>query len=183
MLKLNLVSKELKKEIKLRLIYEMLKKISGVLIVVTILCAVIILVAKIILQNNFNKVVEETTLLTKNSQQKNIKVREINSKISYINNMQDDFIPWSFLFEELSLFSEEGVKISSLKINKENKIINLRGVAEERDDLIKLKEGFESSDMFLEVESPIKNILEKTNIDFEINAIVDVIKIQRMLAL
>jgi hypothetical protein len=183
MLRLNLVSKELKKEIKLRLIYGMFKKVSGVLIVITVLCAVIILIAKIILQNNFNKVVEETTLLTKNSQQKNIKVREINSKISYIKKMQDDFIPWSFLFEELSLFSEEGIKINSLKINKEDGTISLRGVAEERNGLIKFKEGFEDSDIFLEVESPIKNILEKKDIDFEINAVVNATKIKEMLIL
>lgn len=180
MLKLNLVSKELKKEIKLRLIYKMLKKANNTLIVITLMCAIVILVAKIILQNNFNKVVAQTTLITKNSQQKNQKVRDINSRISYIGEMQGDYIQWSYVFEELSKYSEDGIRFYSIKMSREDNIISIRGTAKERNDLIKLKEGFEESKVFTKVESPIKNILEKENIDFEIKASLDLSMLNNM---
>ena len=106
MLNLNLVSQELKQEIKLRHIYKMLKQADYILIIITIFVAVVILVAKIILQNNFNKIVAETTLITKDSQGQNSKIREINTRLSFVEKIQSNFIPWSFLFNK----SEPGEK-------------------------------------------------------------------------
>jgi len=57
MLVLNLVSEELKKEIKLRHLYQLIKKVNYLIIIITIITAIVLLVARVILQNNFNKIV------------------------------------------------------------------------------------------------------------------------------
>ena len=93
MITLNLISEELKKEIKLRHLYLFIKKINLALIVITIIIAIILLAAKTILQVNFNNIVEQTTLVTKNNQGYNNKIKEINSKIDFIEKIQNDFIP------------------------------------------------------------------------------------------
>jgi Tfp pilus assembly protein PilN len=170
MLNLNLVSRELKQETKLRHIYKMLRQANYVLIIITIFIAIVMLVAKIILQNNFNKIVEETTLITRDSQGWNSKIREVNTRLSFVKKIQDDFIPWSFLFKDLGNYVNSELSFYSIKIDRDKSMIELRGAARDRDSLLSLKSGLEKSDIFYDIDFPVKNILEKENIDFEIKA-------------
>ncbi len=169
MLILNLASLELKNEIKLRHIYYLIKKVSSILIILTIVIAVILITARIILQNNFNKIVEQTTLVTKNNQGYNNKIRQINNKLNYIVKIQDNFIYWSNLIEELTEITPSDVTFYSIKANDSNKII-ITGRAKLRDSLLRLKDNMENSSTFKNIDFPLKNILEITNIDFNINA-------------
>ena len=176
MITLNLISEELKKEIKLRHLYLFIKKINLALIVITIIIAIILLAAKTILQVNFNNIVEQTTLVTKNNQGYNNKIKEINSKIDFIEKIQNDFIPWSNLLEIIAKITPEDVNLYYLKIN-EDKSIKIKGKANLRDSLLNFKQKMEAATVFKDIDFPIKNILEKENIDFEINAKIIVDKI------
>ncbi len=49
----------------------------------TIAVAIILLAARLILQNNFNNIVAQATLVSRNNQCYNIKVREINNKLNW----------------------------------------------------------------------------------------------------
>lgn len=170
MLDLNLVSQELKQEIKLRHIYKMLKQANYILIIITIFVAVVMLAAKIILQNNFNKIVEQTTLITRDSQGQNSKIREINTRLAFVEKIQNDFTPWSFLFKDLAGYVNGDINFYSIKIDKEKREIDLKGIAKSRRSLLALKAGLGKSDIFSEIDFPMKNILEKTDINFEIKA-------------
>jgi len=170
MLLLNLIPQQLKHEIKFKRFFVLLKKINYIVIIFTIVIAIIILTAKIILQNNFNKVVEQTTLITKNSQSYNIKVKEINSKLDNVSQIQDSFVVWSNLIENLANVTPPGIHLASTKINMEKQIINITGIASERNDLLEFKQNMENLPNFYNVEYPLKNILQKENINFEIDA-------------
>ncbi len=170
MLYLNLVSNELKKEIKLRHLYFLVKKISSIVLIITIFLVSILLVAKIILQNNFNKVVSQTTLITKSNQTYNVKVREINNELSFVSMIQNGYIPWTDIFKDLAVASPDGIKLYSLKLNAENKTIGIKGMAKDRTSLLVFKTNIENSSYYDDISFPLKNILEKENINFEINA-------------
>jgi len=170
MLTLNLISKELKQKIKLRHLYLFIKKNSLLLIIITIVIAIILLTAKIILQLNFNRVVEQTTLVTRNNQSYNNKVQEINNKINFIEDIQNDFIPWSGLLKIIADITPPGVNLYYFKVSSEEQTAIIRGRAYLRDDLLDFKNKMEATNIFEEINFPIKNILKKENIDFEINA-------------
>jgi len=170
MLQLNLISEELREDIKLRHIYKMLKRAIFFLMIITIFIAIIFLISKIILQNSFNKIVEQTTLITKSSQGRNTKIREINTKIDYVDEIQGDYIEWSYLVEDLAKNINNDVTFNSIKINREEKNIDLKGVAKSRDSLLLLRQGLDNSSMFANIDFPISNILEKEDINFEIKA-------------
>ena len=178
MLHLNLVSQKLKEEIKLRHIYKLLLRINFILVIATILVAIVILVAKIILQNNFNKVVAETTLITKNSQGRNFKIREINNHLNQVASIQSDFVPWSFVLENISRYTNDNIIFYFLKLNKEEELLELRGNSKTRESLLSLKEGIQNSEIFSDIDFPLKNILEKNDIDFIIKAHVNLDKIK-----
>ena len=177
MLTLNLVSAEQKKEIKLRHLYGFIKKISLTLIVIAIVIAIILLVAKIVLQLKFNNIVEQTTLVTKNNQGYNSKVREINGKLGFIAKIQDEYIPWSNLIKKLAAITPADINFSYLKLDAQDKTISLKGKAKFRDSLLDFKDEMAANPVFQDIDFPIKNILEKANIDFEINAKLDLTKI------
>ena len=177
MLTLNLVSAEQKKEIKLRHLYGFIKKINLTLIVIAILIAIILLVAKIVLQLKFNNTVEQTTLVTKNNQGYNSKVREINNKLNFITKIQDEYIPWSNLVKKLTEITPTDISFSYLKLDAQDKTISLKGKAKFRDSLLNFKDKMAADPVFQDIGFPIKNILEKENIDFEINAKLDLTQI------
>ena len=170
MLLLNLIPRQLKHEIKFKRFFILLKKINYIVIIFTIIMAIIILTAKIILQNNFNKVVEQTTLITKNSQSYNIKVKKINSKLDNVSQIQDSFVIWSNLIENLANITPPGIHFASTKINIEKQTINITGIAIARNDLLEFKQNMENLPNFYDVQYPLKDILQKENINFEINA-------------
>jgi Tfp pilus assembly protein PilN len=168
MLTLNLVSQELKEEIKSRHIYELFKKLSLILIIVVIIIAIILLTAKLILQNSFNKIVEQTTLVTGSSKGYADKVRKINSKINIVAQIQDEYIAWSRLLESLAKITPNGVMFYSIKINREKALMEIKGRADTRDDLLILKENLKNTSFFYEPKLPIENMLQKRDVNFEI---------------
>ncbi|NCO80065.1 PilN domain-containing protein, partial [Candidatus Falkowbacteria bacterium] len=154
-----------------------IKKISLVLIVIAILIAIILLVAKIVLQLKFNNIIEQTTLVTKNNQGYNSKVREINGKLNFMAKIQNDYIPWSNLVKKLAEITPADINFSYLKFDAQDKTISLKGKAKSRDSLLSFKDEMAANPVFQDIGFPIKNILEKENIDFEINAKLDLTKI------
>lgn len=169
MLTLNLVSEELRKKIKLRHVYGLLKKMGMILVIVVIAIVIILLVAKLILQNNFNKIVEQTTLVTGSSKGYTEMAKTVNSRIKSARQIQDNYIVWSHFFEKISEITPDGITLSFLKVSKEESKMTIRGRALTRDNLLSLKTGLEKSGIFYNIDFPIKNILEKENIDFELN--------------
>ncbi len=178
MLRLNLVSKELRQEIKLRHVYEVLIRTKYYLIIMVVLVTVIILSAKMILQNSYSRIVEETSLVSEGDQMNNSKIREINAKFTSVEEIQNDFITWSRLLKEIDNQANDDIVFSLMKINKDKQKVDLRGVAKSRDSLLSLKDGLDNSNIFLETDFPIENILEKENINFKIEASLDIKKIK-----
>lgn len=177
MLSLNLVSQELKQEIKLRRVYALIKKINLVLIFTTAIVASVLLMAKFVLQNSFNDIVEQTTLVMKNSHAYNNKIRQINSQLNTVAQIQGDFISWSKLLEKLANETPADIVFSFVKIDKESQTIKIKGKAATRDGLLVLRQNLENSAIFTNLDFPIKNILKQKNIDFEISAKLDIEKI------
>jgi len=170
MLTLNLISEELKKQIKLRHLYLFIKKVNLSLIIITIFIAIILLAAKAILQVNFNNIVEQTTLVAKNNQGYNNKIKNINSKINFVEKIQNGFIPSSNLLETIAEITSKNINLYYLKINFVEQTIKIKGRAGLRENLLDFKQKMEATTIFRDIDFPIKNILEKENIDFEISA-------------
>ncbi|NTW22070.1 PilN domain-containing protein [Candidatus Falkowbacteria bacterium] len=167
MITLNLISEQKKKEIKIKHLHLLLKKIDLVVIIFVCLIAILILVAKILLQNTFNTTIDQTTLITKNTQGSASKVRDINNKITSVDQVQTDFIVWTKLLDQLATSTPDDIVFTSVKASSD-KNIRITGVAKTRDALIALKNSYEDVVMFDKFDFPLSNMLQKENINFEI---------------
>ncbi len=170
MLVLNLVSQEIKQEIKLRHVYKLFKRMGYILVAITLIIAIILVAAKIIIKKNLDNIIEQTSLVTGNSRNYMNKVKKINSQINSVMSIQKDHAPWPDLIKILAEKTPAGVKLSYIKINKENSSIKLGGKADLRDNLLALKQNLENSKIFSNLDFPLENILEKKDVYFEINA-------------
>ncbi|MBU0637111.1 hypothetical protein KKH16_02810, partial [Patescibacteria group bacterium] len=120
------------------------------------------------------QIVEQTTLITKNNLSHSNKIKEINNKLKFISEIQNNFIVWSKIIKDLSIITPANVILNFVKLDSINKNVKLQGKATQRVDLLKLKNNLEKSIIYSNIKFPIKNILEKENIDFEINANIDI---------
>jgi Tfp pilus assembly protein PilN len=170
MLSLNLVSDELKKEIKLRHIYKLIKKIGYTFIITTIVISAVLTAAKIILKKNYIKIVEQTSLVNISKQSYASRVKEINLRLNAISEIQNNYISWADLLKYLSEKTPGKITLSFIKINKDNATLKIGGEAKTREDLLIFKENLENSKVFSDINLPLENILEKENISFEISA-------------
>jgi len=170
MLNLNIIPEEIKKTIKLINFYKSYKRILLILFLLITIYAIVFLFGKLILQNHFVETVSRTTILTKTTENYSKNVREINSQINFIGNIQEDFISWSYLVDFIAKNTPDGIDFKQIRFDKNKNTLFLQGIAASRDNLLALKKILENKpDFFSDISFPIKNILEKNNINFEIN--------------
>lgn len=180
MITLNLVSPAKKQELKLRQIYLMIKNAIVLILLFTIIVAIILLLAKMFLQNYFNKIVASYTLTTKISRLFNEDIREFNQQIDSISEIQKDFVPWSKLIIHLSDLISKEVGVSSFNLNKAENKIKIQGIAQTRDKLLDFKNRLESSPVFQKLDIPLKSLLKKEKIDFELEIGINIKEIQNL---
>lgn len=180
MLSLNLISRELKKEINLKRVSAVIKKMSAILIVAAALFAIILSTAKIILRNNLNQALERANLVADAENPYIAKIKNINSKIIAAQSIQNDYIPWTLTLENLTNLTPRGITYSYLKIDKIGGQASLRGLADMRENLLELKNNLNNSNLFSEVKSPMENILQKENINFSIDMKLNIDKIKKI---
>ena len=171
MLKLNIIPKSLKQEIKIKQINHNLENVYGIILVSLILALIILTTAKGFLQNNFIKTVQNTSLLTKSTENYTKQVKLINTKVNLIDQIQKDHTEWSYLINYFSNLDTPDIVFNRISVNKEKNNLEVNGFATKRDSIIELKETLENSTIFKSVNFPISNFLQKENINFQFNAI------------
>ena len=168
MIHLNIVPSNIKKEIKLSNIHIFLKNIYSVIIILVSCYAIILLAVNLILTTHFIKTINETTQVTKNTENYTNDVRDINNLINFMDEIQNDSTKWSYFLEYLNSNISTDIALNRISINKVNNELILSGHANTRDSLILLKGTLENSKYIKNVNFPIKNLLEKNDINFEI---------------
>jgi len=178
MITLNIIPRNIKKEIKINFIYSIIKKNTYLFIIFFSLLGIIFITSDYILESRLAEEILNASHLNSNKNDGAEKfVIEVNKKLSTIENIQKNNISWSKVFIKISKIIPEEVKLSSLNINTKTSKINFRGVAKTRDSLLEIKDSLESDSIFSKLDFPIQNILQKENINFDISAIIDIYEI------
>ena len=140
-----------------------------VLVVIITILAIIMLIAKLFLQVHLIKTVYDTTLITKSTENYGNKIRDSNNQLNYIEKIQQDAVVWSYLLEYIANNTNDDITFSQISLNKDQSLIRLNGLAKTREGLLLLKKIWENENYFTDINFPIKNILQKKNIKFQIS--------------
>jgi len=168
MLKINLISETQKNEANLRQIYKFIKKFSFFTISLVILITSSFFFSEKILSKNYSYLKSEEQNVSNNFKKYNERVKTINDKISGVEKIQSEFIPTSNFFPLFSKIIPIGVTINSLNLSPITKSIRFTGVAKDRESLLNFKSNLENNTLISGATLPLKNILEKENISFDI---------------
>jgi len=94
------------------------------------------------------------------------KIKNVNQQLHKINLKQKELVVWTPALEELSKITPSGVYLINFSYRLSNNEINLSGWAESRDKLINFKDSLEESALFVNLESPLSNLIKQTDINF-----------------
>lgn len=169
MIKLNIISQDLKKQININDLYQRFKKIYIILILLLAVYISFLFAAKLLLRLHLNKTTQQAGQITKSTENYNKSVKDINDQLNYVSGIQENDIRWSKLIAFLSQCANPSIKLSQLDISKDSKLIKINGFSQTRDALLLFKDKLEKSNYFSQIDFPLQNILQKQNINFEIN--------------
>lgn len=177
MIKMNLLPPEQKKRIKLLILYQNIIS-SGLLLFLMFLLLTIFLGGTLTFLNSqylaFEKdindqqsrIIQTETLKTIQN-----RINELNEGLLAIRKIQDNK---SDLYNVLDSINEEifqGVKIYSLQIENDSKLITVSGYASSRENLVAIRKILNNNPHYKEVEFPLSNLANPTNINFRFSFI------------
>ncbi|NUM25166.1 MAG: PilN domain-containing protein [Candidatus Buchananbacteria bacterium] len=177
MINLNLIPPSKKNELRLTQFYIMIKNFVIAILLINILSAIALLSAKVVLQNHFNRIVEQTTLTTKYANTLSQDVKNFNTQLNAVASIQSEYLLWSKFFIDFSKLVPTGIGLDSITI-KENRIL-LTGIASTRDELLSFQKNLESSPLFFNIEVPIDNLLRREDIDISVKADINIDEIKK----
>ena len=179
MIRLNIIPSKIKKEIKVNFIYNIIKKVLYILIIVFSIFGITLMISEHILLSALAGEINGTTLDFKSSTNSSQnKVVDINNKLVLLENIQKDFIRWSILYDFISKNMSNGIILSNIEVNKEISSIVFKGHADNRNNLLSFKKILEDSLIFENIDFPIKNLLQKEDISFEIKSTLNIYEIK-----
>lgn len=167
MIYLNLVSEEIKDKIKLKSLYEIIKYGLLSLLVFIVFVSLLFFGANLILEKNYSDV-KDSNLIKR--EQKDSRVYEVGNMIIALEDIQNNFQPWSLLLKDISQSSNSKILFSAIRINKSDKTITIEGKASDRPGLIDFKEKLQNLESISDFEFFNYDIFQKENIIFNIKA-------------
>jgi len=170
MLTLNILPLKLKKRISWKYIYKSLRMLVYVLLIIVILYSIVFLVLELVLQMHFVETVQETTVITRSTENYTKQADGLNKEINNIYSIQKDIVLWSYLVQYFGQNQVQGIALNSLSADKDKGELRLKGQAEDRDSLLEFKQFLENTEFLHRVNLPFDSLLKKQNIDFEIKA-------------
>lgn len=169
MIQINIIPKDLKREIRLKKTYIDVKKAVFFVSIFGVFYIAAIVGGKIILDSHYRDIMSRTSIVSKDTEKYSNSAKEINDEINEISKIQSENVSWVEFLSVLSNMIGEDVTLSSLTVSNKHDL-SMKGVSASRESMLAFKAELEKSGHFSEINLPLKNLLEKNNINFELTA-------------
>lgn len=166
---LNLIPPAYKDRLRLRRVYMLLREMIMAVMLYTIFLGITLLIARLVLVNNFTRIVNETTLVTRENRAVEQQIANMNRQISAAQTIQKTAVPWAEFIVAFSKVVPEGVVINSMQMEADaNKRSTINGLAKTREALLDFESKLRDTPFIEKVNLPFKNKLDKTDAYFTI---------------
>lgn len=168
MIRLNIIPQNLKDEIRLENIYESYKSF---LIFCCILLAPFIAVffgLFFYLGSYGENVRNESSVSSESTENYANRVIEINSKLAFIEKMQEKEMRWTSFLADFSKNVSDGISIKSFSVKQAAGTLNISGQAKTRDALLEFERNLKAIKYLSGIEIPLQSLLEKEDIEFNL---------------
>lgn len=163
---LNLLSPSQKEALRMRVVYAMLERLMITLVFFTLLSGGLLILAKMQLSKNLAEI-ESRQILTSEYVTVNDDVKALEQQIARVETLQRMAISPSALLQDIAGRTPEGIAIASLGFDLAAAKLDLTGIAAKREDLLAYEEAMRASPFVKQLDSPISNLLRKTDANFQ----------------
>jgi len=180
MIDLNILSPERQASIRGRIFYSLIERIFVILVLLALIGSLILLGMKIRLSDNLSTV-RSRQLLATQYVNVNQKINDLNRSIARIETLQMEVVPASLLIEDLTSRIPEGIHISNMNFETATKSVKLSGHADTREQLLMLEGALLESPYLTDLDFPLSNLFQKTDLFFSFSALLDVDRLKAAL--
>ncbi len=170
MININLIPEKLKKEIEFKKLFNFINHAIIILLIIISVYLSSFLIGKYILNEHYQETMQKYNLTNQGTEVHTSNIEEINKKIDFIYNLQTNKVVWSKLIYDISLTNNANISIDSVSLNKDKKILNIRGQAKSREGLLEFKSALEKITYLSDIVFPLQSLFKKEDISFDINA-------------
>lgn len=172
---LDLLPEERKNEIKRKKLFRLIIKQEILFLFPLLVLIVIMLDIYWVLGIQRSSMIETGSLEQNQGKYKELneyedKFKEINTTTAILSKLQQNHLNWSSLIELITNVTPEGIYLSDFT-NKDYQIL-LTGKAKNRESLIAYKDALVASGCADNVNVPLSNLVNKSDVDFQLDFIV-----------
>lgn len=172
MIALNLLSPNQKEALRTRIIYAMIERLMIAFVASMLLSSIILLFIKIELIQVLSQV-QTRQILSSEYVTVNNDIRLLTQQITRIESLQRMAFSPSSLILEIGSRTPSGVGLTGLDMDIKTKSMRINGISVDRENLLKFEESLRSMDFVTSLESPISNLFQKSDINFQFTIILD----------
>ncbi len=153
------------------LIYiQFIKNTLETCLIVLTMVALILVGGGWVLQGYFTSLIAQVALTTSKQSHRNAEIKAANATLQQISAIQKEYMLWTPIIIEVANVIPPHVTLTSMSLDAGKKIYSFTGVADTRDDLLRLQTALESLPSVQTVTIPLSQLTEKENIAFSITA-------------
>ncbi|PJE75834.1 hypothetical protein COV04_02725 [Candidatus Uhrbacteria bacterium CG10_big_fil_rev_8_21_14_0_10_48_11] len=166
-LTLNLIPESIKQRVRMQRLYGMLKTTLVVTALFVLVMGIFVLIGRLILQQQFTRIVNETTLITASNRKVEGEIRDLNGKVITAKKIITSTNPWAELVYEIVSILPNEVTVHSIGVTDKGQS-TITGVATTRDALLAFKDSLEKSPFATDIALPITDLLKREDAPFTI---------------
>lgn len=173
MIGLNLLSPNQKEALRARVIYAMIERLMIAFVSSMLIASIALLLIKIELTKGLGEV-QTRQILSAEYVTVNNDIRQLNQQIVRVEALQHMSVSPSELLRDLAARTPKGVRVTGMDFDVKSQSMRLNGTANGRDDLLAYEGAMRSSPFVKSLQSPISNLFQKTDINFQFLIVLNV---------
>lgn len=170
---LNLLSPSKKTKLITLVKFFYIKEILETIVFTTALLGIAFVLAWFMLTLILNNLAASSLLITRENTTRNQEIRATNAVFKEVNRAGEGFMPLVPKLSELIDAAPADIRISSLDIDRSKPLLLIAGTAQTRSALLNFQSALEKISWIKEVSVPRSQLLQKENINFELQAAVE----------
>lgn len=163
---LNLLPPKNKAALRSGFLFAYAQSMLLVVFFLTAIASSTLLAVRLLLKGTYDDLTQRSTSSSEEYKTMTDEIRSINEYLKRMEGVHKRFTPWSTVLATVSEMVPDGTQVTSIRIDKTGKVL-LSGVADERSDVLLLRERLVQSNLFKNVSSPVSNILQPKNVKFD----------------
>ena len=162
----NLLPPHKKQAMQSAFVFAYVQSLLMVVFVLTCIVSATLLSVRLLLMSTLNGLSSKSGPDTEEFTEVSQEINDINAYIEHMNDITSKRVAWSVVLDELVAILPENAMLDRINVTREGKIF-LTGNALHREDVLELDRRLVGSEMFIDIKSPLSNILQRDNVAFE----------------